>query len=329
MLLKVRQFLTLAGLTATEAIRQPLCFLLTATSVFLTGLVPVSLMHRFAEEGKLDRDSGLAFHFILGLFVAGHAASSTLAREMRKGTASAVLSKPVSREVFFIAKYAGVALTVLVFSFCSTIATLLAERVGEKYLEAGGIGKYVTDYQTGIMLIVAPFAAALIAGLINFKTRRPFQSTAMLFLVVCVVGVFLVSGLFTRAGVFHPFDLQVQWRILPVSMLITMALLVLAAIALALSTKLNTVPTLTISFVVLMAGLMSDYLLGRRAMTSEIAAFVHSVLPDFQHFWVSDALIGGGTVPWQYVGGAGLYALVYSVGILCVGMLLFRRSEVK
>lgn len=330
MILKLRQFLALAGLTATEAIRQPICFLLTAASVFLTAAVPMTLLHRFGEEGKLDRDSGLAFHFIFGLFVAGYAASSSLAREMRKGTAAAVLSKPVSREVFFLAKYAGVAIVVLAFSFCSTIATLLAERVGEKFVESGGNQFYATDYRTGWMLLLAPVAAAFMAGVVNYKLRRSFQSMAVAFLMVCLLAAMLAAGLFDRiSGAFKPFDLAVQWRILPVSLLITMALLVLAAVALTLSTRLNTVPTLTVTFFVLMIGLMSDYILGRRAATSHAAAVLHNLLPDFQHFWVSDALGGGGIVPWLYVEQAGLYALVYAAGVLCIGLLFFRSVEVK
>jgi len=41
---------------------------------------------------------------VFGVFVSGYAACVSLAREMRTGTASAVLSKPVSREIFFLAK---------------------------------------------------------------------------------------------------------------------------------------------------------------------------------------------------------------------------------
>ena len=70
-MLRIRQFLTMAGLTAVEAIRQPICLLLTTACVVLTALIPLLTLHNFGEDGKLARDSGLAFHLVFGLLVAG------------------------------------------------------------------------------------------------------------------------------------------------------------------------------------------------------------------------------------------------------------------
>ena len=74
---------------------------------------------------------------------------------------------------------------------------------------------------------------------------------------------------------------------------------------------------------------MSDYLFGRNAAASRVSAFFYRILPNWQHFWVSDAFSGGGTVPVIYVLNAGFYALMYLAGILCLGMLLFRHTEMK
>ena len=89
MMLRVRQFVTLSILTAVEATRQPICLLLTTTCILLTMLTPMLALHNFGEDGRLARDSGLAYQFVFGLFVAAYAACSSLAREMRSGTASA------------------------------------------------------------------------------------------------------------------------------------------------------------------------------------------------------------------------------------------------
>ena len=170
-MLRIRQLLVLARLTAAEAIRQPIYLLLTTTCVILTGLAPFIKLHRFGEDGKLVRDTGLACHFVFGLFVAGYAACSSLAREMRSGTASAVLSKPVSREVFFLAKFLGIAGVTLAFSMCSITATLLAERAAEKFYFTNKLTGYIQDTGTGILLLLAPLAAYFIAGLINYLTK--------------------------------------------------------------------------------------------------------------------------------------------------------------
>ena len=328
-MLRIRQFLTMAGLTAVEAGRQPICLLLTTTCVVLTSLVPLLNMHDFGEDGQLARDSGLAFHFVLGLFIAGYAACSSLAAEMKSGTASAVLSKPVSRGAFFLAKFTGVAAVVVAFSACAGLATLLSERVAERFYFTPRLTGYITDWQTGTLLVLSPVAAYLAAGGINYSTKRPFGSIAFGLVFVGLLGVALVAGFFDRTGSYAPFNLDVQWRILPASLLVTLALIVLSAVALTLSTRLSTVPTLTFCGAILVAGLTSDYLLGQRAQASRLAGVLYRLLPNWQHFWLSDALSHGGVIPWSYVGSAALYAVAYSAGILCLGLWSFRNADMK
>ena len=326
---RIRQFLALAGLTAIEAIRQPICLLLATSCVLLTALVPVLSLHNFGEDGKLARDSGLAAYFVFGLFLAGYAACSSLSREMRTGTASAVLSKPVGREMFFLAKFVGIACVILAFSLCAGITTLLAERVSEKFYTTKTLQGWILDKRTGTLLAAAPFAAYLAAAFVNYLRRRPFGSVAFTFLMLSLVAVMLVSCFYDQAGGPAPFNARVEWRLVPACLLITMALVVLAAIALAVSTRFGTVPTLTICFGLFVVGLMSDYLFGRAAETSGIAAFAYRVLPNWQHFWVSDALTGGGHIPWSYVAAASVYAGLYLAAVLCLGVLSFRYADMK
>jgi hypothetical protein len=186
-MLRIRQFYTLAVLTAVEAIRQPICLLLTATCVLLTALTPVLLMHHFGEDGKLARDSGLALHFVFGILIACYTASSCLEREMRTGTASAVLSKPISRETFFLAKFAGTAAVVILFSVCAAIATLLCERVSLKFVFSSERVGFLTDWLLGTVLLAAPVVAFIAAGLMNYFRKRPFESTAFGFLLLMLV----------------------------------------------------------------------------------------------------------------------------------------------
>ena len=111
-------------------------------------------------------------------------------------------------------------------------------------------------------------------------------------------------------------------------MLNTLAVLIMAGIAVSLATRLDVVPTLSILSLVFMAGLVSDYLFGRLADTNTWADVLHRILPNWQHFWVVDALSRGG-IPWPYVGHAALYAAFYLAAILCLGIVAFRRTEIE
>ena len=326
---RIRQFYALARLTAVEAIRQPICLLLTTSCIVLIGLVPMFHLHTFGEGGKLARDGALAFHFVFGLSIAAYAACSSLTRETQSGTASAVLSKPVSRETFFLAKFAGIAMVILAFSLCAGLATLMTERVAEKFYETVGNYGYATDFLTGWLLVISPLAAYAVAAAVNYKKGRPFESTAFISTLIALVIVFLLSGLYRANGGFKPYDLQVEWRLVPVSILVTLALLVLSAVAITLSTRMGTVPTLTICAVILITGLVSDYAFGRYAAESATAEFFYRIVPNWNHFWMPDALSHDGTIPWQYVAKTACYTAVYSAGILCLGMVSFRHREMK
>ena len=327
-MLKLRQFYTLTVLTVVEAIRQPICLLLTAACVLLTALTPLLLMHHFGEDGKLARDSGLALQFVFGLFVACYTASSCLDREMRSGTASAVLSKPISRDTFFLAKFTGTIFVVVLFSVCSSIATLLSERVSMKFVLESRI-PYLSDNQTGVMLLMVPFAAFLVAGLLNYRFKRPFESTAFILQLIFLVAVLLVSGLFNRIGDWDPYDLRVHTGIVPVSIMVTLALVVISSIAITLSSRLSIVPVLVICGAVFLLGLMSDYLFGGRAEDSFLFLIIYRLIPDWQNFWTVDALSEGGSVPWSYVGHAAVYALSYSAGFVFLGLISFTGKEMK
>lgn len=329
MMLRIKQFLAMAGLTALEAIRQPICLLLTAGCIVSIAAVPLTLMHLFGEDGKQVRDSAFAIHFVFGLFMAGHAAGTLLSGEVRSGTASAVLSKPVSRELFFLSKFAGITAVILVFSASATIATLLSERVAEKFYYSQTLGGYVMDSQTGLMLFFSPFLACLCAGIINYRFKRPFTSSAFGMIIIFLLLVLFISGFFERNGRWMPYCLHLDPRILPVSILISTALVVLSAIAITISTRFDIIPTMIVCSVIFMFGLMTDYVLGRHVEESWVHGVLYAAIPNWQNFWVADALSGGGHVPWTYVLHAGLYAIVYTVGVLCLGLLSFRHTEMK
>ena len=99
MRLLAKQFFAIARLTALESIRQPICLILVTSSVLTIGVLPMIVAHSMGEEGKLIRDSVLSVYLLSGLFLSAYAACLAITHEIRKGTVSAVLTKPVNRKV--------------------------------------------------------------------------------------------------------------------------------------------------------------------------------------------------------------------------------------
>ena len=319
--LRVKQFLTIARLTGLEAIRQPLAFILFATAVLLVALLPLVLSHTLGESVKFVRDGSLGFMFVAGLLLSAQAACSALSEELRRGTASVVLIKPIPRSLFFLAKFAGVAWVMLLYCAGMTMAILLAVRTA--------YDAYVPDWWSATPLLAATIGAFLIGGLINFMGRRPFVSNAFLWLLILLSAAFAFGGWIDASGARMPFGTLYEYRILPVAALMTLAILMLAGISVALATRLTALPTLSLCGAVFLLGLLSDYFFGRHADTSFIAQLLYQLIPNWQHFWVVDALGGDGVVPLEYLKLALGYAAFYLAGVLTVGAVSFERMEVE
>ena len=122
----MRQFFTIAANAFMELIRQPVFLLLMTGSVLFEIFLAVPYYFAFGDEPKLVKNSALAVMLLAGLFGAVLSASASLAREIRTGTALAVLSKPVGRAQFLLAKYAGLAAALTVLTYVNLIGVLLA-----------------------------------------------------------------------------------------------------------------------------------------------------------------------------------------------------------
>jgi ABC-type transport system involved in multi-copper enzyme maturation permease subunit len=320
----MRQFFTIATNAFMELIRQPVFLLLMTASVLFEIFLAVPYYFAFGDEPKLVSTSALAVMLLSGLLGAVLSASASLAHEIRTGTALAVLSKPVGRAQFFLAKYTGLAAALTLLSYVNLIGVLLAnwmsfDAYGKTNLPALGI------FAAGVTVAYA------LAGFSNFFLRRPFVSDAVLALVVtATLAAFLVFQ-FTRQMQTFGVQTHVDWRLVPAGILILFALWILAALALACSTRLDTIPTLAICSAFFLAGLMSDYFFGTRAEAGKWwASTLYTIVPNWQLFWLADALdMGKSTFHWGYVGKAFAYVVAYAGAALAVGTALFEERELS
>lgn len=380
----MRQFLTIASNAFMELVRQPVFLLLmTCSAVFIVFLAVVPYFG-FGDDPKLVKDSVLAVMLLAGLFGAVLNASASVAHEIRSGTALAVLAKPVGRAQFLLAKYVGLAAALTVLTYVNALTALLASRLA--YDAYGDADTQSVGIFCGMLAL--GYAAA---GFVNYFLRRPFVANAVLAVVVMTTLAFVIIVLFTQTK--NRFGLapnEVDWRLIPAAVLILFALLVLAGLALACSTRFEMIPTLAICTGVFLLGLMSDYLFGRRAepvwvsglqlelndpqltveqkkLLKEVAdkydrnkdgkvdraeqtaldpdderrlrqagmggrwwaSVLYTIIPNWQLFWLADALEGKNQIPWSYVGRTFGYVVGYLGASLALGLVLFEERELS
>ena len=163
----MRQFITIATNAFMELVRQPVFLLLMTSSAVFEIFLATPYYFAFGDEPKLVKNSTLAVMLLAGLFGAVLSASASLAREIRTGTALAVLSKPVGRAQFLLAKYAGLVAALAVLTYVNLVGALIASRMA-----FDAYGK--TD-----LAAIGIFAAGVVGGLRAGRVQQFLPAPAL------------------------------------------------------------------------------------------------------------------------------------------------------
>jgi ABC-2 type transport system permease protein len=177
-------------------------------------------------------------------------------------------------------------------------------------------------------LIATVVLALSLTAFLNYFYDWAFTSTAI-----------VLGALFSTIGTIFLLFIDRDWKFNPVnngfaifdiyaSILLLFAIIVIVSLALALSARFNIVITLTGCIGVFMLGLISDYVFGRLAQSHIWAKIAYIIVPNFQPFWISDAIYEGSPIPPQYILITATYAICYTSAILFATIALFQRRQI-
>jgi len=280
-------------------------------------------MYTMSDDNKLLRELGLSTLFLTSLFIAIFSASGAVAKEIENKTITVVLSKPVQRPIFIVAKFLGVAAAVILAHYICTIALLMAIRHG--VLETVNDPHDWTVIATAAVIVVAVF---LLSAFFNYAYDWKFSSTAI-----------VLTAIFATAGIVFLVFIDKKWQFNPKenainaldvygAVLLLLAAIIIVALAVALSARFNIVVTLSACIGIFLLGIISDWAFGDLAKTTLWAKICYFLVPNLQIFWISDAIYEGSEVPIKYILVTASYALCYTIGILALAIALFQRRQV-
>lgn len=289
--------------TFRECIREPIFFILLITALALIGHFPLAALFVFSEQMKLVVDSAMATSLVFGLFAAVLCASHTVSREMRNGTVLLLLSKPVYRWSFIVAKIFGVICAVTLFIFICNVATIISVYIAKDQFRLD-----MTAYYIFFSILII---SSTIGCLSNFLYSKSFSSTAIWMLAVMLPLYCLCLTIFQP----HPEEIILSDLFVALSLLF-FSVATMATITVVFSTRLEMVANLTVCCVIFFLGLVSNYLFQTpdgtgSALLDFICGFFYALLPNWQFFWMADALATRQAIPVSYLLWAGLYVILY------------------
>jgi ABC-type transport system involved in multi-copper enzyme maturation permease subunit len=262
--------------------------------------------------------------------------------------ASATTKEAIGQPIFAVALIAG---ATLLLAFIVIPYNTFGEDV--KMLKDSGL----TLVKVLALLVVTWTASISVADEIEGRTaltvlskpltRRQFVLGKFAGLVLVALLVFLVLGavLMATTSLKVVYDARESsrvdplWRdcademitVVPGLVLSLLETILLAAVSLAVSTRLGMVPNLIICFTIYVLGhlvpLIVQSSVGKFAIVRFVGQLFATLLPVLEHFTIEAAVVGGVPVPWSYLGWAALYAGLYSTVALLVALVLFQDRD--
>ncbi|QKK08098.1 MAG: ABC transporter permease [Planctomycetota bacterium] len=284
----ILQTTTIARNTFIESVRQPIYFIVLllagALQVFTTWSTAYSMGYTDSSEvtkdNKLLFDIGLATILVAGMLLAAFVATAVLSREIESKTILTVVSKPISRIAVVLGKYIGVAGALTVAVIIMTSYLMLAVRHGVMSTAADEIDMPVVVFST-----LAVALSVGVAGWCNFYYGWSFPQTASLLLLPTILVAFALTLFIDKHWEAQALATDLKPQVMLASMAVLLALLVLAAVATAISTRLGQVMTIVTCAGVLMVGLLSNYMIGRHAYQNTSVGVVEFAEPDRETRW--------------------------------------------
>jgi ABC-type transport system involved in multi-copper enzyme maturation permease subunit len=276
------QILTIARNTFVESIRQPIFFVL----VMLCGVFQLfntwsaAFAMGYTESGEVSGDNkmlldmGLATVMVCGTLLAAFIATAVVSREIENKTVLTVVSKPVARPSVVIGKYLGVAGALVLAVIAMLIFLLMGIRHGVMSMASDDLDMPVIAF-TGAALILAIGAAVWC----NYFYGWYFSQTCMTVLTPALVAAYVLVLLVNKKWQWQHIQDDFKPQITFACMALTMGILVLAAVATAVSTRVGQVMTIVVCAGVFVFGLMSNYLIGRHVFNNQQIGIISSVKP--------------------------------------------------
>ncbi len=300
-----------------ESVREPIYFLMLLAALALIGSYPSAALFVFSEQLKLVVDSSMATSLIFGLIVAVLCASHTVAREMRNGTVLLLLSKPVSRWSFILGKITGIGAAITLFTLLCNLATIISVYIATD--------QFRLDW--GIFLIYYGILIAICAVgmLFNFWRGSSFPEIAT-YAAALLIPIYAIVCVVTKER--PTVSLQDLCYAL---ILINFAVVAMSTIAVGFATKVDIVPNLSLCTIVFFLGLVSSYLFQRDTSSTflnMIFKFCYAVLPNWQFFWLADAIAVNRPIPFSYVLDSFVYVVLYTAICSLWAVALFQNKEI-
>lgn len=283
--------------TAKSEIAQPLYAFLLGLSIFALLVFVLVPYNTFGDDIKILKDSDLTLILVVCLFQAAWSASTSVADEIEGKTALTVLSKPVGRRDFILGKFIGIGWAVGLQLVILGLVMLITVAYKPVYENREGGQSSQTSRN------------------VNDASYDPIADAKVAQDATWQLCFYEMNGA------------------IPGLVLVFMEVLVMAAMSVAISTRLPWVPNLLICATIYVLGHLTPLLVQSQVVSDQLppviflSQLIAAVFPVLDHFNVSASISAGREVPLVYLGWSLIYCLVYCTIAMLLALTLFEDRD--
>ena len=320
---------SIARNTFLQTIRQPIYMvMILLTFALLVFTLPFSGYTMEVDYHTADmvmlQELGLGALRISGLLIAAFSASGVLRREIEEKTALIVIAKPVSRTVFVLGKFVGVAAAVAVAYYLCSLVFLMTVRH-----QVTPAASDRADWPVIVLGLSALGLVILIAMLRNLWFGWQFTSAGVWAATILLTAAMAAISVVGKHWYLVPFGQGIPPQLLLEMAMMFMAVILFVALAILASSRLGQAMTLLVCLAVFALGSAHSQVFDRWGQELPLARVVGWLVPDFSQFYPQDDLRLDKGIPLLLVGKAALYCLLYTTGLLAIAVGLFETRELE
>ena len=291
----------------------PFYLVISLASVVLMVLAASMPSIGESEHLRLVRDQTHSILFICGALAGAYGLIRVVTDDIRRGAGSILMSRPISGTTLLLGKLFGVIASVAILFSTGAFSYLW-------------ISEITFDHEslniTSLVLYASVIALSLISGGIR---QYMFGSNFSLYssLSLCtLMGIgFVLRYFLAEQGEFDLIGLQSI-------LLLFMAVITFCATVQALAVIADSAMVLGGAIIIFFFGLISSFLISK--IVGQSASMVlGALLPNWQTFWVLEAIGQGQGVPGMYYLQCFFQTLLYVGVYLILSISLFERIEIK
>ena len=265
------------------------------------------------EHLRLVRDQTHSILFICGALASAFGLIRVVTDDLRRGAGSILMSRPVSPGILIAGKLIGVLMCVAVLFLTGSFA----------YLWISDIAKNNQELDTlSLMFYLLVILLSLLAGAARqylFGSNFSLCSSVSLCAFMLIGVGFRLTVTETRL-----FDFQGLQSIL----LLFLAVASFCATVQVVAVLADSAMVLGLAIILFFFGLISSYLTSK-FLGGDFGLLVSSILPNWQNYWILEALGQGEKIPLQYFLQIAFQTAIYVGMYTAISTALFERTEIK